>query len=336
MKILFIGGTGLISSAISERLLSEGHELYLLNRGADRSFEALGAKYLIADKNDEAAVSELIRGLSFDCVADFIAYGPEDIERDYRLFAGRTMQYIFISSASAYRKPLTAYPITESTPLGNRYWDYAQQKVDAEATLFRLCRENDFPATVVRPSHTYGRSKFIVPLSGAKTQWTYAARMLEGKPTVVHGDGQSLWTVTHTSDFAVGFCGLVGNLQAIGHAFHITSDEALSWDRIIEIESGILGVEPNILHASSDYIAEKLPEFRGGLLGDKANSLVFDTTKIKKFVPNFVCKVPFALGARMVIEQLLAGEKSVDEAYNAKIDNFCAEYLRVKALHGAI
>lgn len=328
MKILFIGGTGLISSAVTTRLLEAGHEVWLLNRGSHREYEALGAKYIIGDIHDEAAVRELTRGLAFDCVADWIAYTPDEVERDYRLFAGITKQYIFISSASAYTKPVTSYPITESTPLGNRYWDYSQLKADAEAVLFRHFQEDGFPVTVVRPSHTYGRNKMIVPLSGAKTQWTYAARMLAGKPTVVHGDGRSLWTLTHNTDFAKAFCGLVGNFQAIGHAFHITSDEVLSWDRIIEIQCEILGVEPNILHVSSDYIAEKLPEYRGGLLGDKAESVIFDTTKIKRFVPSFICTTPFSVGARLVIEELLRGDRTVDDAYNAKIDAFCEDFIR--------
>ncbi len=328
MKILFIGGTGLISSAVTESLLRSGHEVFLLNRGSNRRYEALGAKYLIGDIRDEKAVQELLHGLVFDAVADWIAYTPDDIERDFRLFDGRTKQYIFISSASAYSKPITSYPITESNPLGNRYWDYAQNKADAEEALFRHFREDGFPATVVRPSHTYGRDKLLVPLSGAKTQWTYAARMLAGKPTVVHGDGRSLWTVTHNTDFAKAFCGLVGNMQAVGHAFHITSDEALSWDRIIEIECEILGVEPNILHVPSDYIARKLPEYRGGLLGDKAESMVFDTTKIKRFVPSFICTVPFSIGARMSVEALLCGDRLVDEAYDAKIDAFCDDYIK--------
>ena len=328
MKILFIGGTGLISSAVTERLLESGHDVYLLNRGSRRDYEVLGAKYLIGDIHDEKAVQELLHGLDFDAVADWIAYNPEDVERDYRLFRGRTKQYIFISSASAYTKPVTSYPITESNPLGNRYWDYSQLKADAEEVLFEHFHEEGFPVTVVRPSHTYGKNKLIVPLSGAKTQWTCAARMLAGKPTVVHGDGRSLWTVTHNTDFAKAFCGLVGNYQAVGHAFHITSDEYLSWDRIIEIECEILGVELNILHVPSDYIADKMPEYRGGLLGDKAESMIFDTSKIKRFVPSFICTTPFSVGARLAIEELLRGEKVVDTAYDEKIDAFCADYIR--------
>ncbi len=327
MRILFIGGTGLISSAVTPRLLAADNEVYLLNRGSKRDFEALGAKYLIADVHDEQAVRAVLGTLQFDCVVDWIAYEPTDVERDYRLFAGRTKQYIFISSASAYTKPITSYPITESNPLGNRFWDYSQKKADCERVLFDHFQSDGFPVTVVRPSHTYGPGKMIVPLSGAKSQWTYVRRMLDGKPTVVHGDGKSLWTVTFNTDFAKAIIGLIGNFQAIGHAFHITSDEALEWDRIIEIQCEILGVKPNIVHIPSDYIAKKMPEYRGGLLGDKTESVVFDTTKIKRFVPSFICTTPFSLGARISIDTLMRGEHTVDNAYNAKIDAFVDDWL---------
>lgn len=324
MKALFIGGTGLISSAISKLALEKGIELYLLNRGSKREFEKLGAHYIVCDINDEAAADKL-RGMEFDVVADFIAYSPADVQRDYRLFAGKTQQYIFISTASAYSKPVLSHPITESHPLGNKFWDYSQKKADCEAFLFEKFASEGFPVTVVRPSHTYGGGKLLVPLSGAKTQWTYADRMLRGAPIVVHGDGKSLWTVTHNTDFAKAFTGLMGNFAAIGQAFHIVSDEALTWDNIITIQCRILGVEPNIVHVSSDRIVKSLPEYYGGLLGDKSESMIFDTSKIKRFVPSFICTTPFSLGARLAVEQLLSGPKVVDEDYNARIDAFVAE-----------
>ena len=325
MKALFIGGTGLISTAVSRLALERGIELYLLNRGSKRELESLGAHYLVADINDPEAAASALQGMEFDVAADFIAYSPADAERDYRLLRGRVGQYFFISSASAYRKPIPCHPITESMPLGNRFWDYSQKKADAEHWLFEKYLSEDYPVTVVRPSHTYGGSKLIVPLSGAKTQWTYADRMLRGAPMIVHGDGKSLWTVTHNTDFAKGFVGLMGNYSAVGQAFHLVSDEALTWDNIITTQCKILGVEPNIIHVASDRIVKSLPEYYGGLIGDKSESMVFDTSKIKRFVPSFICTTPFSLGIRQSIEALLAGEKVVDEDYNRRIDDFAAE-----------
>ena len=325
MKALFIGRTGLISSAVTELVLRSGIEVYLLNRGSKRGFEESGAHYIVCDIHDEDAVVNSIRGMEFDVVADFIAYAPSDVERDYRLFADRTRQYIFISSASAYSKPVMSHPITESHPLGNRFWQYSQLKADCERFLFDKFAEEGFPVTVVRPSHTYGDGKFLVPLSGAKTQWTYLDRILRGAPVVVHGDGKSLWTVTHNTDFAKAFVGLMGNYSAVGQAFHIVSDEALTWDNIISVESRLLGVEPNIVHVASERIARTLPEYYGGLLGDKSESMLFDTSKIKRFVPSFICTTPFSVGIRRSIEAILSGERIVDESYNARVDLLLSE-----------
>jgi len=328
MKVLFIGGTGLISSAVSRLALEKGYDLTLLNRGSNREFEKLGAKYLVADVTDPESVKQAVSGLHFDAVVNWIAYTPDDVIRDCGIFRGMAGQYIFISSASAYQKPLSHYLITESTPLSNPYWEYSRNKAACEEYLFGRYRTDGFPVTVVRPSHTYGGSKMIVPLSGAMTSWTYAKRMLDGKEIVVHGDGKSLWVVTHNTDFALGFIGLIGNYHAIGHAFHITSDEVLTWDQIISIQSDILGVEPRIIHIPSDYISGVLPEYSGSLLGDKAESVVFDNTKIKTFVPGFVCKTPFSVGARLVINELLSKpELQVsDEYYNARIDDLIRRY----------
>lgn len=328
MKVLFIGGTGLISTEVTRLLLSRGHSVTLMNRGSNREFEQYGAEYLIANIQDTAAVKAAISGREFDSVVNWIAYEPSDVTRDYELFNGITKQYVFISTASAYQKPLLHYIITESTPLINPYWEYSRKKADCENILFERYKTDGFPVTVVRPSHTYGDNKIIIPLSGAKSNWTYLQRMLDGKPTVVHGDGKSLWVVTHNSDFAVGFAGLLGNYRSIGHAFHITSDEAMTWNQIVQIQSDILGVDPNIVHIPSDYISTVLPEYRGPLLGDKSESVVFDNTKIKSFVPEFVCKTPFSIGARKSIEKLLASpdQQIVDDNYNEKIDNLVNQY----------
>lgn len=328
MKVLFIGGTGLISTEVTRLLLSRGHSVTLLNRGSNREFEELGAEYLIADIRDTAAVKSAVSGRQFDSIVNWIAYEPADVVRDFELFNGLTGQYVFISSASAYQKPLSHYIITESTPLINPYWEYSRKKADCERVLFERHITDGFPVTVVRPSHTYGNEKVIVPLSGAKSNWTYLQRMLDGKPTVVPGDGNSLWVVTHNTDFAVGFAGLLGNHRSIGHAFHITSDEAMTWNQIIQIQADILGADPNIVHIPSDYISTVLPELRGPLLGDKSESVVFDNTKIKSFVPEFICRTPFSEGARKSIEKLLSNPElqTVDEEYNQNIDKLINGY----------
>lgn len=318
----------MISTEVSRLVLEKGDHLTLLNRGHNRALEPLGAEYLIGDINDAESVRQSIAGRHFDAVVNWIAYTPADVARDIDLFRGITGQYVFISSASAYQKPLSHYFITESTPLVNPYWEYARSKADCEDFLFERYRTEGFPVTVVRPSHTYGGAKMIVPLSAAKSSWAYAKRMLDGRETVVHGDGNSLWVVTHNTDFAVGFAGLLGSFTAIGHAFHITSDEVLTWNKIISIQAEILGVRPNIVHIPSDYIGEVLPAYRGGLLGDKSESVVFDNTKIKTFVPSFVCKTPFSLGARKVIELLLSTPSlQMDDAdYHTKVDALIRRY----------
>ncbi|MDR1117184.1 MAG: SDR family oxidoreductase [Oscillospiraceae bacterium] len=328
MKVLFIGGTGLISSAVSELALKTGIELYVLNRGTSRSLESRGAHSIICDISDEYAAEKALGDAEFDVVVNWIVYTPQEIERDFRLFFGRTKQYIFISSASVYSKPVTNYPITESSPIGNPYWDYAQRKAECEHLLMNLYELRGFPVTIVRPSHTYGAGKLIAPLTGFKNSWTYLERILSGKPVVVHGDGRSLWTVTHNTDFAKGFAGLLGNFSAIGHAFHLTSDEALSWDVIVETVYKILGVEPNIVHIASDFISSRCPEYYGPLHGDKAESMVFDNSKIKRFVPSFVCETPYHLGIRQVIDRLMsdAEGQTVDGEYNEKIDRLIEKY----------
>jgi len=307
MKVLFIGGTGTISSAITRQLLDRGDELYLLNRGTRNDALPADVNILKADINDEAAVSKLIENLEFDVVADFIAFVPAQLERDYRLFNGKTKQFMFISSASAYQTPLSDYRITEGTPLSNPYWEYSRNKIACEDYLMKQYRENGFPITIVRPSHTYDERSIPLGVHGSKGSWQVAKRMLENKPVIIHGDGTSLWTMTHNSDFAKGFIGLMGNIHAIGESVHITSDETVTWNQIYEIIADALGVKLKAVHVSSEFLAACSKEdYRGGLLGDKANSVVFDNSKLKRLVPEFVATTRLDQGIKQTIKNILA------------------------------
>jgi len=299
MKALFIGGTGNISTAVSRLAVSHGIDLYLLNRGY-RQADIPGARKIQADINDAAAVREALRGHEWDCVADFIAFTPDQVQRDYDLFRDTTGQYIFISSASIYQKPPTHHIITESTPLANPYWQYSRDKIACEALLNRHYREQGFPITIVRPSHTY--DTMIPTAVGGGDDYTLIDRMIRGGKVVVHGDGTSLWTLTHSEDFARGFAGLIGNPQAIGHAFHITSDEVLTWDQIYRAIGAAVGVKPRIVHIPSDYLALFDEHLAGGLIGDKANCAVFDNSKIKTFVPEYRAAIPFREGIARTID----------------------------------
>jgi len=307
MKVLFIGGTGTISTAITRQLLEQGCELYLLNRGNRTDFVLNGAISMEADIHDEASVATLIGDHKFDVVVDFIAYDTAHLERDYRLFNGRTKQFIFISSASAYQTPLADYRITEGTPLANPYWQYSRNKIACEAYLLQQYRENGFPMTIVRPSHTYDDRSIPLGVHGRKGSWQVAKRMLEGKPVIIHGDGTSLWTMTHNRDFAKGFVGLMGNIHAIGESVHITSDETVTWNQIYEVIADALGVRLRAVHVASDFLAACSPfDLQGGLLGDKANSVVFDNSKIKRLVPEFVATTRLDQGIRQTIDNILA------------------------------
>lgn len=323
MKALFIGGTGTISSAITKQLLEQGCELYLLNRGNRNGSLPEGAHILQADINDEGQVARLLGDLTFDVVADFIAFEPAQLERDYRLFNGRTRQFMFISSASAYQKPLSDYRITEGTPLANPYWLYSRNKIACEDYLMKQYREHGFPVTIVRPSHTYDERSIPLGVHGAKGSWQVAKRMLEGKPVLIHGDGTSLWTMTHNSDFARGFIGLMGNLHAIGESVQITSDESLTWNQIYEAIAAALGVELRAVRVASEFLdACSDQDFRGGLIGDKANTVVFDNSKLKRLVPGFAAAVRFDQGIRQTIDYVLAHpEHQVeDPAFDAWCD----------------
>lgn len=325
MKVLFIGGTGFISSAVSRMAVERGFELYLLNRGHHGS-EISGSHQLIADIHKPDSLRTALKDLRFDVVVDWIAFTPEDIERDLVVFRGRTRQFVFISSASAYQKPSLNYLITESTPLYNPFWEYSRNKIACEDRLMKAYRDEHFPITIVRPSLTYDPN-FPIAIGGWGC-YTLADRLLKGKPIIVHGDGTSLWVVTHAEDFARGFLGLLGNDKTIGHAFHITSDEVLTWDRIYQTIAEGLGVEANIVHIPSDYIARMAPEKAGSLLGDKMWSVVFDNSKIKSFVPGFQATIPFGEGISRTLDWFAADEKRrrIDESVNQQMDRIIQAY----------
>ncbi|ABX41097.1 SDR family oxidoreductase [Lachnoclostridium phytofermentans] len=323
MKVLFIGGTGIISQAISKQLLKQNSELYVLNRGNRNMDLPTNVKTIIADINEEEKVKELIKDLEFDVVADFIAFVPEHLERDYRLFQGKTKQYIFISSASAYQKPLSDYRINEGTPLSNPYWEYSRNKIHCEEYLMKLYREENFPVTIVRPSHTYDEKSIPLGVHGRKGSYQVIDRMLKGKPVIIHGDGTSLWTMTHNSDFAKGFLGLMGNIHAIGESVQITSDETLTWNQIYQCIADCLSVEFKPYYVSSSFLdAVSEYDFNGSLLGDKANSVVFDNSKLKRLVPDFAATKRFDQGVAETIEFVLSHKEFqiLDEEFDIWCD----------------
>ncbi|MBB6018051.1 SDR family oxidoreductase [Deinococcus radiopugnans] len=322
MNVLFIGGTGIISSACSERALAQGMELYLLNRGESSRPVPDGAKVLRGDIRDPESVRRALGDLEFDAVVDWVAFTPEHIETDLALFTGRTRQYVFISSASAYQKPLGHLPITESTPLHNPFWGYSRDKIACEERLTRAYREDGFPVTIVRPSHTYDRT--LLPMDGG---WTVVDRMRRGKPVIVHGDGTSLWTLTHHRDFAVGFVGLLGRPAVLGEAVQITGDEWLTWNQIFELVAGAAGVKPQLVHVPSETIAAFAPNWGAGLLGDKAHSVIFDNSKIKRLVPEFRATIPYARGVREVLAWYDAdpARQVVDEGLDRLMDEIIAQ-----------
>ena len=323
MKILFIGGTGIISAAISKLLIERGDELYLLNRGNRNDTLPQGAISLVADINkEEEKVAELIKDLDFDVVADFIAFVPSQLERDYRLFKGKTKQFLFISSASAYQKPLSDYRITEGTPLANPYWEYSRNKIACEDYLMNLYRNEQFPVTIVRPSHTYDERSVPIGVHGRKGNWQVVKRIKEGKPVIIHGDGTSLWTMTHNSDFAKGFVGLLGNIHAIGESVHITSDETLTWNQIYESVARALNVKLNAVHVASEFLMSCSDyDFLGSLIGDKANSVVFDNSKLKRLVPDFVATKRFDQGVKETIDYALSHKECQIE--DEEFDQWC-------------
>jgi nucleoside-diphosphate-sugar epimerase len=327
MKILFIGGTGIISTASTALAAKRGFDITLLSRGQHESQLPAGVKTLLADINDPSLSQKLERE-SFDAVVDWVAFTPADIERDLRLFRGRTRQFVFISSASAYQKPQTHYLITESTPLANPYWDYSRNKIACEERLMQAYRDEGFPVTVVRPSLTYGDTQIPLVLNSWQQSYTAVDRMIRGQKMVVPGDGSSLWVVTHNTDFAKGLVGLLGQQQAIGEAFHITSDEVLTWNQLFRIVGNAVGVEPQLVHIPSDFIAACIPEKEGTLLGDKSVSVVFDNSKIKSFVPNYCATTTFAEGIRQSLAWFNAepSRKQIDKQVNSNLDKLISSY----------
>lgn len=321
MKALFIGGTGTISADVVELAQQRGWEITLLNRGSRKLSE--GMRSIIADIHDEEAVAKAVTDESYDVVAQFIAYTAEDVERDIRLFRDKTKQYIFISSASAYQKPLADYRITESTPLVNPYWQYSRHKIAAEEVLMAAYRTTGFPVTIVRPSHTYNGTKPPVSLHGSNGNWQILKRILDGKPVIIPGDGSSLWTLTHSRDFAKGYVGLMANPHAIGNAFHITTDESMTWNQIYQTIADTLGKPLNALHVASDFLARhgENYDFRGELLGDKAATVVFDNSKIKRLVPDFICTTSMADGLRQAVQYMLSHPET--QTPDPEFDSWC-------------
>jgi len=337
MKLLFIGGTGTISAAISRRVLELGWELWHLNRG-NRSPESWRAPagpgkfhQINCDISREAEAAEKISGLEFDAVADFIAFTPDQVERDYRLFKGKTKQYFFISSASAYQKPLSSCYVNEGTPLSNPYWEYSRNKIACEAFLMKVYREEGFPITIIRPSHTYDERKVPLGVHGKKGSWQVLKRIIAGKPVIIHGDGTSLWTMTSNADFARAFTGLVGNIHAIGEAVQITSDETLSWNQIYQAIANALGKPLKAVHVSSEFLCQAGPDYDyvGSLTGDKAVSVIFDNTKLKRLVPGFHAEIRLDTGIKETINYILAHPELQEE--DPEFDEFCDRVIAAQA-----
>ena len=328
MKALFIGGTGTISTAISALSVQQGWELYLLNRGNRREQVPQGAQVITADINDLADVQAKLSGMTFDVVADFIAFTPEQAQRDVALFAGRTAQYFFISSASAYQKPLASPFISESTPLSNPFWEYSRNKIACEELLMKAHREHGFPVTIIRPSHTYGDASIPVACHGRAGSYSVVERIRQGKPVLVPGDGLSLWTLTHNTDFAKAFCGLMGNVHALGETYQITSDESLTWNQIYEAIGAALGVKPKLVHIASETLAACAPNYVGELIGDKSNSVIFDNSKVKRAVPGFAATTRFDQGVRRSLAYIASHPEcqTPDPDFDVWTDELIARY----------
>ena len=324
-KALFIGGTGTISTGITRLLAANPEwELTLLNRGSRSEAVPEEVQVIQADINDEADVAAKLAGMQWDCVCDFIGFVPAQVERDWRLFQGHTRQYMYISSASAYQKPAVNPFITESTPLANPHWQYSRDKIACEEFLLEKFRTEGYPITIIRPSHTYDERRVPLAVHGKNGSWQVLRRMLDGKPVILHGDGTSQWTLTHNSDFAKGFIGLMGNPHAIGNAYQITSDETLTWRQIYEIIADVLGVEPKLYYVPSDFldaVGKPTYDFEGELLGDKSWCVLFDNKKVKRAVPDFRCTTRFDQGVRKTIEYILAHPEL--QVPDPEIDAWC-------------
>ncbi|MFZ2656342.1 MAG: SDR family oxidoreductase [Victivallales bacterium] len=332
MKVLFIGGTGVISSACSELAVKRGIELHILNRGLSKKIDAPKKAVLFhADiRNEPEKVADYLKCNSFDAVVDWVAFTARDIEQDIKVFSGKTKQFVLISSTTVYQKPPRNYIITENTALGNPFSEYATNKIACEKRLMQEYTRKGFPATIIRPSLTYGVSQ--IPLCAGSWDYPYTVinRMKKGKPVIVPGDGTSLWTVTWNADFAKGLVGLLGNQKAIGEAFHITSDEVLCWNQIFLEAGRAAGVEPKLIHISTDLLSEYIPRLKASLIGDKINSIVFDNSKIKKFVPDFKCEVKWAEGVKKAVKwhERVPARCAIDKDADKTYDKIISAYRR--------
>jgi nucleoside-diphosphate-sugar epimerase len=331
MRVLFIGGTGIISTACTRLAVERGIDITLLTRGQHTADLPAGVHSLTADIDDPAAAARALENATFDAVVNWIAFTPAHVARDLELFRGRTRQYVFISSASAYQKPPSHFLITESTPLANPYWQYSRDKIACEEFLIKAYREEAFPVTIVRPSLTYGETQVPLAINSWPKSYTVVDRMRQGKKVIVPGDGTSLWVITHNSDFAKGLVGLLGHRQAIGDAFHITSDEAMSWNQFYTLTAEAAGVEAQLVHIPSDFLATCYPEKLGSLLGDKSLSVFFDNSKIRRYVPGYCATTPFSEGIRRTIAWFDAdpARKVIDHDANARWDKLLAAWDRV-------
>ena len=329
MKILFVGGTGTISMAITRLLAQRGDELYLLNRGSRTSELPENVRVINADISDEADVAKKLEGMAFDCVGEFIGFVPSQLERDYRLFKDKTKQFIYISSASAYQKPPRSHIITEETPLENPYWEYSRNKKACEDYLMERYEKDGFPVTIVRPSHTYDERSVPLGVHGNGGSWQVVKRIMEGKPVIIHGDGSSLWTITHNSDFAKGYVGLIGDPKAIGQAFHITTDESVSWNRIYCAIAQALGKELKPYYVSSQMLADmgRQYDFTGSLTGDKSNTVIFDNSKLKSLVPDFKAEISAEEGIKMTVRNILSHPEFQNE--DKEFDEWCDRVIEV-------
>jgi nucleoside-diphosphate-sugar epimerase len=325
LKVLFVGGTGIISSACAALALDRGIDLWLLRRGRSPRPADPRAHVLTADGRDGTSIARAVEGQTFDAVVQWVAFTPDEIERDVALFGKKTRQYLFISSASVYQTPPERVPVTEATPLSNPYWKYSRDKIACELALTAAARDRGFPMTIVRPSHTYDRT--LLPPHGG---WTVVDRMRRKAAIVVHGDGTSLWTLTHHADFARGLVGLLGLESALGEAFHVTSDEALTWDQIHHAIARAANTSARIVHVPSELIARYDTDWGASLLGDKAHSMIFDNTKIKRYVPDFSATTPFEQGAEEIVEWYDAdpNRRVIDRAYEATVSRILAAYAR--------
>lgn len=328
MKILFVGGTGTISMAITRLLAKQGHDLTLLNRGNRNSDLPENVKIIEADISNEEETAKKLEGMTFDCVGEFIGFVPSQLERDFRLFNGKTKQFIYISSASAYQKPPKGYKITEQTPLENPYWQYSRDKKACEEFLMEKYRNDGFPVTIVRPSHTYDERSVPLGVHGDNGSWQVVKRIMEGKRVIIHGDGTSLWTITHNSDFAKAYVGLIGNPKAIGETFHITTDEAVTWNQIYNAIADALGVELKPYYVSSQTLVDMSNyDFLGSLIGDKSNSVEFDNSKVKSLVPDFKAEITAEEGIKMTVKNVLAHPEFQKE--DKKFDEWCDRIIEV-------